>query len=360
MKTHHLIYLEDSAKMSNIKTESIQMVITSPPYPMIEMWDNMFSRKNPDIKTALLNEQGIKAFELMHKKLDKVWKQVYRVLEYGSFACINIGDATRKIGNDFLLYPNHARIISYMTKIGFSPMPCIIWRKQTNAPNKFMGSGTLPSGAYVTLEHEYILIFRKGHKREFINDKDKQKRRESSFFWEERNQWFSDIWFDLKGTVQNLTKKETRQRSAAFPFALPYRLINMYSVKGDTILDPFFGLGTTMLAAMTGARNSIGFEIETELIDCSIARTKKVFPKLNKEISKRLDNHIEFVKNRENQKKKLKHFNSIYKFNVVTKQEKFLFFNKLKNIKFNDLKKEFNVSYFNAQNSFFEKEKNTL
>ena len=64
-----------------------------------------------------------------------------------------------------------------MLSLGFSALPAIIWRKQTNAPNKFMGSGMLPAGAYVTLEHEYILIFRKGAKREFSSPADKANRR---------------------------------------------------------------------------------------------------------------------------------------------------------------------------------------
>lgn len=117
----------------------------------------------------------------MHQELDKIWSECYRVLKEGGIACINIGDATRTINNNFCLYTNHARIINYCLKIGFTNLPNIIWRKQTNAPNKFMGSGMLPAGAYVTLEHEWILIFRKGGKRQFKTEKDKVERRSSSF-----------------------------------------------------------------------------------------------------------------------------------------------------------------------------------
>ena len=79
-----------------------------------------------------------------------------------------------------------------MLELGFTALPCILWRKQTNAPNKLMGSGMLPAGAYVTLEYEYVLILRKGPKREFSRDEDKKRRLESVIFWEERNIWFSD------------------------------------------------------------------------------------------------------------------------------------------------------------------------
>src|SRR5206468_5334175 len=110
----------------------------------------------------------------------------------------------------FILYPNHVRIASHLVRLGFNPLPAILWRKQTNAPNKFMGSGMFPPGAYVTLEHEYVLIVRKGDKRAFDSEVIRSRRRESAFFWEERNDWFSDVWFDLKGTGQNLVDRDVR------------------------------------------------------------------------------------------------------------------------------------------------------
>ena len=146
------------------------------------MWDEVFSGLNPSIQDALRRSAGMEAFEGMHHELDHVWDEVYRVLKEGGVACINIGDATRTLDGNFCLFTNHARILSYFQTLGFSSLPAILWRKQTNAPNKFMGSGMLPAGAYVTLEHEYILIFRKGRKREFNKIHEKKIRRESTFF----------------------------------------------------------------------------------------------------------------------------------------------------------------------------------
>ena len=228
--THKIIY-KDSKQMKDLADESIDLVVTSPPYPMIEMWDQIFASQNEKIGRALKKKDGPAAFELMHQELDKVWDELYRVLKEGGIACINIGDATRTINSHFALYTNHSRIHTYMQKLGFSALPAILWRKQTNAPNKFMGSGMMPPGAYVTLEHEYVLMLRKGNKKEFNTNDEKKLRRESSFFWEERNNWFSDVWMDLKGTSQNLFDIKTRGRSAAFPFELPYRLIAMFSIK---------------------------------------------------------------------------------------------------------------------------------
>lgn len=160
----HTIYFNAAQNMSPLKDKSVDIVVTSPPYPMIEMWDNIMSNQNPDIKSAFEANEPRKAFELMHQELDKVWAECWRVLKEGSFLCINIGDATRTINGEFALYNNNARIIQACEKLGFINLPNILWRKTTNAPNKFMGSGMLPCGAYVTLEHEWILIFRKGGK----------------------------------------------------------------------------------------------------------------------------------------------------------------------------------------------------
>jgi len=157
METSSKIIFGNSNKMDSIDSDSVDLIVTSPPYPMIKMWDEMFCDQSPSIEDALKKSHGMKAFELMHKELDRVWKEMFRVLKNGGFACINIGDAVRTIGGDFCLYPNHSRILHFLQDLGFSALPDILWRKQTNAPNKFMGSGMLPAGAYVTLEHEFIL-----------------------------------------------------------------------------------------------------------------------------------------------------------------------------------------------------------
>ena len=333
MKTIHKILFQDARDLKEIPSESVDLVVTSPPYPMIDMWDDMFGKQNPKIQKALTHGDGRQAYELMHEILDSVWEELFRVLRDGGFACINIGDATRKIKDDFCLYPNHARILNYLLDIGFSALPDILWRKQTNAPNKFMGSGMLPAGAYVTLEHEYILIMRKGSKREFKTEDQKRNRRESALFWEERNSWYSDIWTDIKGTRQKLFNAMSRWRSAAFPFDLAYRLINMYAVKGDVVLDPFLGTGTTVAAAMTSGRNSIGVEIDKSFQQaiCPIARHIVDFS--NDYLRDRVLKHFEFVKNRIQNSGPLKYTNTHYECPVVASQEQFIFLNDLKAVR---------------------------
>jgi DNA modification methylase len=322
--TNHQIFIGPAhEQMAKIKSGGVNLVVTSPPYPMIEMWDEIMASQNDSIAKSQTDGDGSKSFELMHQELDKIWEQVARVLLPGGFACINIGDATRSINENFALYNNHSRIISAFIKLGLNNMPNIIWRKQTNAPNKFMGSGMLPAGAYVTLEHEWILVFRKGGKRVFKTEIDKQLRRESAFFWEERNTWFSDLW-DLKGVKQKMDVLDTRARSAAYPFEIPYRLINMYSVKGDMVLDPFLGTGTTSLAAMASERNSIGIEIDNSFLAIVEDNIERSAPEqLNRCIINRIDRHKNFllIRSLEEDRNELKHFNEGLNLPVITSQE---------------------------------------
>ena len=318
--SEHKIVFQDARNLGFIPSESIALIVTSPPYPMIAMWDDLFASLNDDIGTALDGSEGRKAFELMHLELDKVWKEAFRVSINGGWTCINIGDATRSVGNRFRLYSNHARILESCFQLGFDILPIILWRKQTNAPNKFMGSGMLPAGAYVTLEHEYILLLRKNGKRSFETPDQRLNRQQSAFFWEERNLWFSDVW-DFKGVRQDLNHKEVRNRSAAFPFELAYRLINMYSARGDTILDPFLGTGTSMLAAAASCRHSIGVEISRQFQDVIQQQAARAVPVLNSYLENRLKQHMEFVNRYRQNKGPLKHRNNNYSFPVMTAQE---------------------------------------
>ena len=325
--TKHTVLTGNARNAEGIAGNSIDLVVTSPPYPMIQMWDESFCVQNPQIKAALTANQGERAFELMHRELDKVWADIGRVLRPGGIVCINIGDATRTIKENFRLYNNHARILHSFLQLGFSNLPNIIWRKQTNAPNKFMGSGMLPAGAYVTLEHEWILIFRKEGKRLFKTSDEKEKRRQSSFFWEERNTWFSDLW-TLKGVRQVSNNKEARDRSAAYPFDLPYRLINMYSLKGDTIYDPFLGTGTTIIAALACERNSIGMEIEDAFSNITASRIENLkMDEINRIIKDRMINHQLFVLSNQ---REFNHYNTALKVRVVTSQETGISFSYLK------------------------------
>ncbi|MES3630023.1 MAG: site-specific DNA-methyltransferase [Longimonas sp.] len=320
MTTTTQLHIDNAEQMEALDDASVDLVVTSPPYPMIEMWDDLFASWAPESQKALKDGRPDAAFDIMHQAMHSVWEECARVLKVGGICCINIGDATRTTGGTFRLYPNHARIIEDVTALGLHQLPGILWRKSTNKPNKFMGSGMIPPNAYVTLEHEHILIFRKQDKRT-VSQNRRNDRYESAYFWEERNRWFSDLWTDVRGTTQALSSKHSdlRARSAAFPLEVPLRLINMYSVAGDTVLDPFWGTGTTSLAAAMLRRNSVGYELEagfTTVFDEAV----RTLPQRSRQYNAhRIERHRQFLRERDDS---CKHTNRFYEFGVVTKQEK--------------------------------------
>lgn len=247
------VYFHSSEEMRELADESVQLVVTSPPYPMIEMWDKLFEK--------LLSLRGPfsedpKAFDHAHEFLGKVWSECHRVLEAGGIMCVNIGDATRTVANNFRYYMNHVRIVEICESLGFQSLVPILWRKPTNKPNAFLGSGFYPPNAYVTLDCEFILIFRKGSKRVVI-PRD-PLRYASQYSKRERDTWFSQIW-DIRGASQN------HEDTAPFPDELPYRLIRMFSCLGDKVLDPFLGTGRTVRIARALGRKGIGYEFNSNL-----------------------------------------------------------------------------------------------
>jgi DNA modification methylase len=329
METNLRFFFDDSRDMRSVGDESVDLVITSPPYPMIQMWDELFIRLNPSIGRAVDSGNGWRAFERMHEALHPVWREIHRILTPGGMACINIGDAVRSVGSDFRLYPNHVRVLGFLHDIGFSPLPMILWRKPTNAPNKFMGSGMLPPAAYITLEHECILVVRKGANRKFDRAEQRRRRRESAYFWEERNAWFSDVWWDVRGAMQRLPGGRMRRRSAAFPFEVPYRLVSMFSVKGDRVVDPFMGIGTTLAAAAAAGRNAVGFELEPGFKESVIANLEAAVAVANRRIRQRLTAHLAFVEDKRASGHLFKHTNRHYGFPVMTGQETDLLLNEV-------------------------------
>ncbi len=248
MSADYTVIIGDSRNMKEITDDSIHLVVTSPPYPMISIWDDFFRTESAE------------SYDEMHHVLDKTWKEVERVLVPGGIVCVNIGDATRTKDGTFHLYPNHSRVIETFEHLGLVTLPYVLWKKPTTKPSykgkgAFLGSGFLPPNAYVTLDMEFILIFRKGRLRGF-EPKD-ARRYDSKFTKKERDEWFSQVW-TVTGTRQ--THRDLERRVAAFPEEIPLRLIRMFSIKGDLVLDPFLGSGTTLKVAMSTGRRFVGYE----------------------------------------------------------------------------------------------------
>jgi DNA modification methylase len=294
MQTEHKIIIANSQQMPELADSSIHLMVTSPPYPMIKMWDAQFAAINPQIAalwTELEADGGeetvTQIYNVMHETLARTWRETFRVLIEGGIACINIGDATRTVNGKFRLFPNHSRIIEHCEKAGFTTLPYILWKKPTTKPKykgkgAFLGSGFLPPNAYVTLDCEFILLFRKGKLRKFPPNN--PRRYESAFTKQQRDEWFTQIW-DVIGTRQTESKLE--RRTAAYPDEIADRLIRMFSVKGDTVLDPFLGSGTTIKLAMQNKRNSIGYEADETLLPLIKKKTASQAKNCKLEVIKR-------------------------------------------------------------------------
>src|SRR5260370_6060090 len=138
MSPDYRVIIGDSRRMSEVTDESVHLTVTSPPYPMVSIWDDFFA------------EASAPSYNKMHEYLNETWQEVSRVLVPGGIACINIGDATRSSNGIFHLYPNHSRIIENFEKLGFVTLPYVLWKKPTNRPHSkrnraFLGSEFLPT-----------------------------------------------------------------------------------------------------------------------------------------------------------------------------------------------------------------------
>src|SRR5881296_2064539 len=262
MSPDYRVIIGDSRRMSEVTDETVHLTVTSPPYPMVSIWDDSFA------------EAAAPSYNEMHEYLNETWREIRRVLIPGGIACINVGDATRASNGIFHLYPNHSRIIENFEKLGFVTLPYVLWKKPTTKPHykgkgAFLGSGFMPPNAYVTLDMEYILIFRKGPPRSFPpKDPDRYK---SRFTKGERDEWFSQVW-KVQGVRQSVDGLE--RRVAAFPEEIPRRLIRMFSVQGDLVLDPFLGSGTSLKAAMELGRKFVGYEKLKEMTEIIRQKTQ--------------------------------------------------------------------------------------
>lgn len=242
-----------SSERTVLPDASVHLVVTSPPYPMIEMWDGLF-----EAWTGVgVREPGF--YAACHEALGRVWRECARVLVPGGILAVNVGDATRAL-DGFRLWPNHVEVNARCEAAGLTPLVPILWKKPTNKPNAFLGSGFLPPNAYVTLDCEHILIFRKGAPRR-LPPKD-LLRYASEFSKAERDAWFTQVW-EVKGAGQ--ARDDLARRSGAFPEEVPARLVRMFSLLGETVLDPFAGTGTTLRVAAREGRRAIGFETEAAL-----------------------------------------------------------------------------------------------
>jgi DNA modification methylase len=247
--TLHRLIQGDARELSFISDESVHLVVTSPPYWILKRY-----REHPD-------QLGhVQEYEHFLQELTKVWEHCYRVIVPGGRLVCVVGDVclSRRDFGRHRVVPLHADIAVACRKIGFDNLNPIIWYKIATASyevengTRFYGKPYEPN-AIIKNDIEFILMQRKpgGYRRPSA-----EQRELSRITKAEYGEWFRQTW-DIPGT-------SSRTHPAPFPLELAYRLVRMFSFHGDTVLDPFCGTGTTMLAAMRAGRNSIGVEIDDE------------------------------------------------------------------------------------------------
>lgn len=245
----HTLINGDARDLSYIADESIHLAVTSPPYWTLKKYNDSIGQLG-----------HVEDYEMFLQELNKVWKELFRILVPGGRLVCVVGDVclSRKKYGRHLVVPLHSDIAVQCRKIGFDNLNPIIWHKISNATyevnngSKFLGKPYEPN-AIIKNDIEYILMQRKpGGYRKPTN-----KQRELSMInKEDFNEWFQQFW--------NISGASTREHPAPYPLELANRLVRMFSFVGDTVIDPFCGTGTTMVAAMKADRNSIGVEIDEQ------------------------------------------------------------------------------------------------
>lgn len=232
------IYCKSSESMSEIPDNSVHLMITSPPYNVKKEYDEDMS------------------LEEYRELLNKVFLETYKKLVTGGRACINIANLGRKP-----YIPLHSYIIEDMLKIGYLMRGEIIWDKAASAsPSTAWGSWMSASNPVLRDTHEYILVFSKESFSRRRNGK------QNTITKDQFLEWTKSVW-----TFPAVSAKSIGH-PAPFPEELPHRLIQLYSFKGDVILDPFCGSGTTCLAALKNDRYYIGYDIKPEYVKLANAR----------------------------------------------------------------------------------------
>jgi len=226
------IIMGTSENMKEIPDNSLHLMVTSPPYNVSKEYDEDLSLKE------------------YLQLLRNVFAETYRVLVYGGRACVNVANLGRKPYIPLSDYISHM-----MIKIGFKMRGEIIWAKGAGAGvSMAWGSWQSASNPVLRDTHEYILVFSKG-----AFDRKKEDR-ENTITKEQFMEWTKSVW------TMNPESAKKVKHPAPFPVELPYRLTQLYTFKGDVVLDPFIGSGSTAIAALKSERKYIGYDIDPEYI----------------------------------------------------------------------------------------------
>jgi DNA modification methylase len=236
------IFCKSSEDMTELPDNSVHLMVTSPPYNVGKEYD----------QDATLEEYL--AF------LNRVWREVHRVLVPGGRACVNVANLGRKP-----YIPIHSYVLQDMGRAGFLMRGEIIWNKAASAsPSTAWGSWRSPANPTLRDVHEYILIFSK----DGFSRKNPDKRR-ATISRDDFLEFTKSVW-----TFPAISARSVGH-PAPFPAELPHRLIQLYTFENEVILDPFMGSGQTAIAALNDNRRYLGYEIEAQYVRLAEKRIKQ-------------------------------------------------------------------------------------
>jgi len=254
----------DTRKLiKEIKDESIDLIVTSPPY---------FNVKDYKMEDQIgFGQSYVNYIE----DLNFVWNECRRILRPNGKICINIKPVP-VIGQERSRILDIMRDVEvYMEFIGMQLSNMFIWDKRKYNNQVIFGSYPYPPNFYSHLSYEYINVFRKPGKTKTVKQEIKDR---SKLTMQEWKKYCIDVFWDISPVIKFGKNGEIRGHDAPFPVEIPRRLIRLFSFVEDIVFDPFLGSGTTLSACILEQRNGIGFELNPEyegLIKLAIRNPKK-------------------------------------------------------------------------------------
>ena len=245
-KNKIIIVHDDFLKTEFISKNSIDLIITSPPYN-VDIHYSSFKDNMPYEKYLEFTEKWLsKALELV--------KPDGRM-------CLNIplDKSKGRTGSGFQSV--YADIVEIAKKVGWKYFSTIIWNEGNISRRTAWGSWLSAKAPYVIAPVEVIVVFYKERWSKIKNGN-------SDISKEEFMEWTQGVW-NFPG--------ESRKKvghPAPFPVELPKRCIKLFSFVGDTVLDPFLGSGTTLIACSLLNRRGIGVEIDEKY--CKLAKMRVI------------------------------------------------------------------------------------
>lgn len=235
------IYKNDILEIDSIAESMIDLIVTSPPY-------------NVDISYSSHDDKMVYQDYLSFTK--KWLTKCYELVKNDGRFCLNIPLDKNKGGQQSVC----ADITTIAKQVGWKYHSTIIWNEQNISRRTAWGSWLSASAPYVIAPVEVIVILYKNSWKKTSGSK------KSDITKKEFVDWTNGVW-----NFMGESKKKIGH-PAPFPVELPRRCIKLFSFVGDTILDPFLGSGSTLIACVKNNRKGIGIEIDKNY--CELAKQR--------------------------------------------------------------------------------------